>query len=126
MNLRLEKAFSETGRVFGSASFFGESRENGTPLQTNRTHVRQFVLGGDWQDATIGALSAHIYGGTQLLDQNFSAISASRNSETLTRVQRVPAQVVGFTSQWSRTSLRRTWNVCLAHKEATGPWSSAI
>ena len=102
INLRLEKAFSETTHAFGSASFFGESRENGTPLQTNRTHVRQFVLGGDWQDATIGAISARVYGGTQLLDQNFSAISANRNSETLTRVQRVPAQVVGFTSQWSR------------------------
>src|SRR6267378_5139419 len=61
INLRLEKAFSETRHVFGSASFFGESRENGTPLQTNRTHVRQFVFGGDWQDATIGAISARLY-----------------------------------------------------------------
>jgi outer membrane receptor protein involved in Fe transport len=103
INLRLEKAFGETRRVFGAASFFGESRENGTPLQTNRTHVRQFVFGGDWRDAKIGAISATAYGGTQLLDQNFSALSASRDSETLTRVQRVPAQVVGFASQWSRT-----------------------
>src|SRR5882672_9614165 len=36
-----------------------------------------------------------------ILDQNFSAISVDRRSETLTRVQRVPAQVVAFSSQWS-------------------------
>ena len=41
------------------------------------------------------------YGGTQVYDQNFSAISADRRSETLTRTQRVPAQVVAFSSQWS-------------------------
>ena len=101
-NLRLEKAFGEGGHAFGGASFFGESRKNGTPLQTNRTHVRQFVFGADGQNASIGAISFHAYGGTQLLDQNFSAINANRNSETLTRVQRVPAQVVGFGGQWSR------------------------
>ncbi|HXM35567.1 MAG TPA: TonB-dependent receptor plug domain-containing protein, partial [Pyrinomonadaceae bacterium] len=103
LNLHVEKNFGGAGRVFGSASFFGESRENGTPLQTNRTHLRQFVLGGDWHTTAAGAVYAHAYGGTQLLDQNFTAISADRNSEALTRIQRVPVQVFGFSGKWART-----------------------
>jgi outer membrane receptor protein involved in Fe transport len=102
MNLRLERSVFKDGRIFGNASFFGESRKNGTVLQTNRTHVRQFVLGGDFASETTGAFVACISGGTQLFDQNFSAISPDRNSEALTRVQRVPAQVVGLSGQWSR------------------------
>ncbi|MFN2533500.1 MAG: TonB-dependent receptor, partial [Pyrinomonadaceae bacterium] len=38
----------------------------------------------------------------QLFDQNFSAITLDRNNETLTRVQRVPVQVIGFSGQWMR------------------------
>lgn len=99
---RLERNFSETRKVFGSASFFGESRENGTPLQTNRTHLRQFVFGGSWDSTHVGDFSARAYGGTQVYDQTFSAISGDRNSESLTRLQRVPAQVFGLSGQWSR------------------------
>lgn len=99
---RLERTVGENGKLFGSAAFFGESRQNGTALQTNRTHLRQFVFGGLWNSVAAGAFSAHAYGGTQVYDQNFSAISADRNSETLTRVQRVPAQVFGVSAQWSR------------------------
>ena len=100
---RLERRFDDTGKIFGSASLLRESRENGTPLQTNRTHLRQFVLGGNWNSTTAGAFSARSYGGTQVYDQNFSAISSDRNSESLTRVQRVPAQVFGITAQWSKS-----------------------
>jgi outer membrane receptor protein involved in Fe transport len=99
---RLERWFGKNQRVFGSSSFFGESRKNGTPLQTNRTHIRQFSFGGELASVEDGDFTAHVYGGTQVYDQNFSAISANRDSETLTRVQRVPAQFVGFSSQWSR------------------------
>ncbi|MDQ2921346.1 MAG: TonB-dependent receptor, partial [Acidobacteriota bacterium] len=74
----------------------------GTPLQTNRTHIRQFSFGGELSSLKEGSFTARVYGGTQVYDQNFSAISADRRSETLTRVQRVPAQFVGFSSQWSR------------------------
>ena len=103
MNLRLEKNFGDTARITGAATFFGEARQNGTPLQTNRTHLRQFGFGGDWIIPGAGAIEAHVYGGTQLLDQNFTAVSADRNSEALTRVQRVPVQVFGFSGRWART-----------------------
>ncbi|HEX7296300.1 MAG TPA: TonB-dependent receptor [Pyrinomonadaceae bacterium] len=102
MNLRVERKLSQAARLFGNASFFGESRKNGTPLQTNRTHLRQFVFGGEFASSTAGAFAGRLWGGTQVFDQNFSAISADRNSEQLTRVQRVPAQVFGLSGQWSR------------------------
>jgi len=102
INLRGEKKVGEYLRLFGTTSFFGEARENGTPLQTNRTHLRQFGFGISAQAVEIGSVTARAYGGTQVYDQNFSAISTDRNSETLTRVQRVPAQVFGLSSQWSK------------------------
>jgi len=102
INLNVERRFGDHRRLFVGASFFGEARANGTLLQTNRTHVRQFTFGGDWQHSSIGSVSARAYGGTQVFDQKFSAVSADRNSEALTRVQRVPVQVFGLTAQWSR------------------------
>src|SRR6266446_1446901 len=107
VSITAERRFGESQHVFGAISFFGESRRNGTPLQTNRTHVRQFSFGGELVSRQAGAFSARTYGGTQVYDQNFSAISADRRSETLTRIQRVPAQVVGFSSQWSSPQWHR-------------------
>jgi outer membrane receptor protein involved in Fe transport len=102
LDLTLERRLNDAGRVFVRGAVFGESRTNGTPLQTNRTHIRQLSAGGDWESKSTGALSLRIYGGTEIFDQNFSAVSSDRNSETLTRVQRSPSQSIGFTSQWSR------------------------
>ncbi len=102
LELTLERSWSERARVFGRGSWFGEARQNGTPLQTNGTHLRQFTIGGEWQTARSGALTFRAYGGTQVYDQTFSAIAPNRNSETLTRVQRVPSQNAGFSVLWSR------------------------
>lgn len=101
-NLKLERRIGETGSVFLRAEIFGESRENGTPLQTNRTHLRNLSAGAQFGNNRIGNFNFRLYGGTQLFDQNFTAVAADRNSETLTRVQRVPAQNTGLTLQWSR------------------------
>jgi outer membrane receptor protein involved in Fe transport len=38
----------------------------------------------------------------QTYDQTFSAIASDRNSEALTRLQRVPAQAAGLIVQWTR------------------------
>lgn len=102
LELTLERQIEKSVRVFLRASYFGESRANGTPLQTNRTHLRQLSAGGDWQSERYGTLSLRAYGGTQVYDQNFSAIALDRNREQLTRVQRVPVQSFGFNAQWSR------------------------
>lgn len=107
IKLTLERSLSKTANAFASASFFGEARANGTRLQINRTHIRQFVIGSDWQPQKIGTFSIRAYGGTQVFDQTFSAVSQNRETEALTRVQRVPAQSTGITIQWSRVAFER-------------------
>lgn len=100
--LKVERWFGQNQHIFGTGSFFGESRKNGTPLQTNRTRIHQFLFGGDLTSLKDGSFNARLHGGTQLYDQSFSAIALDRRTETLTRLQRVPVQFVGFSSQWSR------------------------
>lgn len=109
-DLKLERRLTSAATVFARIAYFGEARTNGTPLQTNRTHLRQYSAGGDWQSQRLGTFAVRAYGGTQGFDQNFSAVAADRNSETLTRVQRVPAQDAGFSLQWSR-ALRAKQNL---------------
>ncbi len=104
LDLTLERSLSDKGRIFMRGGIFEESRENGTPLQTNRTHIRQLSAGSDWQSQSLGSFSLRAYGSTQIYNQDFSAIAATRATETLTRSQRVPAQQIGFTSQWSRAA----------------------
>ncbi len=101
-NLKLERKLGDSGKVFIRGEIFGESRTNGTPLQTNRTHLRNLSAGANFETTDLGNFSARVYGGTQLFDQNFTAVAANRNSETLTRVQRVPSQAMGGMFQWSR------------------------
>jgi outer membrane receptor protein involved in Fe transport len=106
-SVKIERRLSGSANIFASGSTFGEARSNGTPFQINRTHIRQFVVGGDWQAAHAGAFTLRAYGGTQVFDQNFSAVNSARSLETPTRVQRVPAQSIGLSLQWSRAVLKR-------------------
>jgi len=109
------------GRAFVRGRFFGESRENGTPLQTNRTHVNQVVLGGDTSGARLGQASVRFYTGTQVYNQSFSAVAPNRESEALIRDQRVPAQDTGLSAQWSRTlGTRHTLVAGLVGREVRG------
>ena len=120
LNFMLDRPLSN-GDIFARASVFGEARSNGTPLQTNRTHIRQFIAGGDLQAREFGSLSFRAFVGTQVFDQNFTAVSADRNSETLTRVQRSPSQSLGLSFQWSRaTAKRQTLVAGLEAREVRG------
>lgn len=101
INLFVERIFSSPDRVYGSAEFFQERRANGTPLQTNDTNLRNFIGGGDWDFQRAGFITVRGYGGAQAYNQSFTAVSADRRSESLTRLQRVPSQVFGFGSQWT-------------------------
>ena len=47
--LRLQRRFSDHASVHASGAIFGESRENGTPLQTNDTTIRELSAGGKWE-----------------------------------------------------------------------------
>ncbi|HST54128.1 MAG TPA: TonB-dependent receptor [Pyrinomonadaceae bacterium] len=103
LDLTLERRFGAGAHAFMRGMVFGESRTNGTPLQTNRTHLRQLSAGGEWVSGRFGSFTLGTYDGTEVFDQNFSSIAADRNSEQLTRLQRSPSQFVGFNAEWSRT-----------------------
>jgi len=104
IDLTLERLISDRGRIFVRGSLFDESRENGTPVQTNNTYIRQVALGTDLNSTRAGSFSARGFALTEIFNQDFSSIAADRNSETITRSQRVPAQQVGFVTQWSRAA----------------------
>ncbi|HEX3353652.1 MAG TPA: TonB-dependent receptor [Terriglobales bacterium] len=102
-DVTVRREFADRGDFFVRGSVFGESRHNGTPLQTNSTTIRELDFGGNWDAREFGAFQLRAYAGRQNLDQSFSSIASDRNSENLTRTQRVPAQQVGFSVQWQRT-----------------------
>ena len=109
---RIAKSFNDKTNLFFKTSYFGESRTNGTPVQKNRTHLREFVFSGDSlvqsPKSKVQSLNFdwRIFGGTQVYDQTFSSVSADRNSESLVRLQRVPAQSIGFSGQVSSVFLQ--------------------
>lgn len=90
-----------------SFNVYDEARENGTPASINTTASRQGAaemsggVGG-------GLLSARAFGGTQQYHQTFSTVNASRTSEALNRVQRVPSTNGGLGGQWFRGWGRHT------------------
>lgn len=84
------------GGIFLRASHFDETRNNGTPLQTNDTTLTQLAAGAD-----VGPLTVRAYGVDQDYAQTFSAISADRNSERLTVDQRVPSRSRGGSAQFT-------------------------
>ncbi len=98
----LERKLGKSGRVFATSTYFREIRANGTPLTYNRTHTRQLAFGADWVSQLAGSFSFRGYGGPEMYDQTFSSVAANRNSESLTRLQRVPAQQTGIEFQWNR------------------------
>jgi outer membrane receptor protein involved in Fe transport len=103
MELQLQRILSEQARVFVRGSLFSEDRRNGTAIDPNRTHIRQLETGGNWRLGLAGDFSVRLWGGTQVFDQRFASVAADRNSASLVRSQRVPAQQIGIDAQWSRT-----------------------
>ena len=102
----LDRRFSGSASAFLRASVFGESRQNGTPLQVNDTDLQDLSAGAD-APLGGGALTARGWYGTQTYHQTFSAVAPDRDSETLTRAQRVPTTSAGGSLVWSRTFATR-------------------
>jgi outer membrane receptor protein involved in Fe transport len=120
VDLALERAPDASSRQFLTVSAFRESRDNGTPLQTNDTRLLQAVVGADRTGTA--TLNLRAYLGDEMYHQTFSTIAADRGSERLNRRQRVPAQVAGAWAQWSRPIGGRQVVVAgadLRHVEAT-------
>ena len=100
--LTLKRAFAKTGNLFARGSWFREQRGNGTPLTFNDTELQQAIVGGDFNTANAGSFGFRLYGDSEYFHQSFSSVALDRNSEKLSRLQRVPVTELGATGQWSR------------------------
>lgn len=107
-NGRIEARYapSADSSLFVRGNVLNEARQNGTQLQTNATRIWRYATGGDWSGTQWGRAFLRVYGSDQDYRQSFSAIPANRDSETLTRLQRVPAQELGGAAQWAQTYFR--------------------
>jgi outer membrane receptor protein involved in Fe transport len=101
-SVTLSKKFGSDAHGFLRLGSSGESRRNGTPLQINDTRITSLDLGTDWATNEAGDFSVRVYGSSEVFNQNFTAVSLNRNSETLTNRQRNPSQQIGFALQWRR------------------------
>ena len=99
----LSRAIGSQGHAFLRLGSFGESRRNGTPIQINDTRISSIDLGSDWTAQEAGDFSIRLYGSSEIFNQNFSAVAADRDSESLTNRQRNPSQQAGLALQWRRT-----------------------
>lgn len=100
-NNRNNTKFFGSARIFLRGNLFSERRDNGTSLTNNQTNFRQGAFGADFQNRIFGAFQIRSFLETQTYDQTFSAITNNRNTETLSRVQRVPSQASGANIFWS-------------------------
>lgn len=123
---RFGKQFNETANLFFKTIYFGEARDNGTIVQKNRTHFRQIAVGGDFFISNFklpisnSKFSLRIFSGNQVFDQTFSAVANDRNSENLTRLQRVPSQNFGFSGRFSTVFQNQTFLVGFEANEIRG------
>ncbi len=102
-SLQVSRKIGEQGNFFLRWNSFGESRDNGTPVQTNNTRMPSLALGLNWTQSSIGSFSVRAYASDEVFNQNFSSVAANRDSEILTDMQRSPSQQLGFAGQWQRT-----------------------
>jgi outer membrane receptor protein involved in Fe transport len=86
----------------------GESRGNGTPVQTNSTTIGAISgsYSHQWADDVVTLTAFHQ---RQEFRAGFSALAADRNTERLTFRQSVPAQATGGSAIWRRENAQ--WNL---------------
>ena len=87
-----------TRRVFLTGNLLNEARDNGTPTQTNGTRLWRYLAGYDLPDTPIVSGRLRAFGSDEGYRQSFSSIAADRNTESLTRLQRVRTQELGATT----------------------------
>jgi outer membrane receptor protein involved in Fe transport len=98
LDLRTPSTLAKKFTAFLRGNVLNESRSNGTPDQTNATRLWRYVAGAD-ENLEHTNLLLRLYGSREGYRQSFSSIAASRNSETLTRLQRSPLDELGFVAQ---------------------------
>ena len=88
--------------IFLRGNLLNELRGNGTPLQTNTARLWRFQGGGDLHTARTQYL-LRLFGSREGYRQSFTSVPAGRNSEALTKLQRVPSDEFGLAVQSERT-----------------------
>ncbi len=86
-----------TSRLFLTGNLLNQDHHNGTPLQTNATRLWRYLAGYDLPENRIASARLRAFGSDEGYRQSFSSIVANRNSETLTRLQRVHTEEFGGT-----------------------------
>ena len=108
-DLTIGRKFGSNGQdqIFARGLYFDDSRNNGTPYQTNSIRMGQGVLGANLNLGVVGSLTLRSYGDFETYHQGFSSVGAGRNSETPTDKQTVPAEGIGFSAVWTRSAGKR-------------------
>ncbi len=109
-----------SARIFVRGNLFTERRDNGTSLTNNRTYFRQAAAGADYSNNKFGDFQLRAFIETQVYDQTFAAISADRDTETLSRLQRVPSQARGANLFWARPIKSHTIAASFETREVRG------
>lgn len=87
--------------AFLRGNVLNESRQNGTPLQTNAARLWRYAGGSD-ADIHKTHAALRLFGSREGYRQGFSSVAADRDSEKLTKLQRVPTDELGFVLQATR------------------------
>ncbi len=90
------------GRIFASLAHFTERRGNGTPLQVNDTQMSAASAGAAFVTQAKNEWALLGFFQDESFDAAFSAVALDRTSETLTRLQHVPARGAGAQALWRR------------------------
>jgi outer membrane receptor protein involved in Fe transport len=88
-------------RGYLMGNVLNEARGNGTVVQANGTRLWRYVGGVD-ADGGLGHGVLRVYGSREAYRQSFSSIGVGRDSETLTKLQRVPVDELGVVAQGAR------------------------
>lgn len=102
---RVELRYStgEATSIFALGNVLNDTRQNGTVLQNNAGRIWRYATGGNWDRPVAGQINVRVYGALEDYRQSFSSVSADRDEETLTRLQRVPSEEIGGGAQWAKT-----------------------
>jgi outer membrane receptor protein involved in Fe transport len=100
---RLELVLSPDLTLFATGGYFGEQRNNGTPLQVNDTELGHFFTGGTLRTADGSTWRLTVYSQAEAFHSTFSTQANDRNSETPALTQRSPSVTAGGMLQWNRT-----------------------
>ncbi len=104
------RKFGKDSLIFARGWYLDETRSNGTRLQTNDTKLGQGALGANLDLGSYGALTLRFYADIQTYHQGFSSVTSvitTRDTETQTDLQTVPAQGVGGSAVWSKQFRKR-------------------